>query len=247
MAKKEETISLLDTFQEFKESKNIDRTTMISVLEESFRKVIVNLFGTDENYSVIVNPDRGDFEIQRRRVVVADKDVQDSNFEISLSEAQLIDDTFEEGEEVSEIVNFAEFGRRAILNLRQTLASKILELEKDSLYHKYSERIGQIVSAEVYQIWKKELLLVDDEGNEVEGEPVDTQVFCNVRSVGFETWATAAQLGLKPELQVEVRTVDYAGQSQAVFNGREYDLSYSTTRGDNTILTYATHARNDNG
>ena len=167
MAKKEETMSLLDTFQEFKESKNIDRTTMISVLEESFRKVIVNLFGTDENYSVIVNPDRGDFEIQRRRTVVADNEVKDSNLEISLSEAQLIDDTFEEGEEVSEIVNFAEFGRRAILNLRQTLASKILELEKDSLYHKYSERIGQIVSAEVYQIWKKELLLVDDEGNEL--------------------------------------------------------------------------------
>ena len=167
MAKKEETISLLDTFQEFKESKNIDRTTMISVLEESFRKVIINLFGTDENYSDIVNPDRGDFEIQRRRTVVADNEVKDGNFEISLSEAQLIDDTFEEGEEVSEIVNFAEFGRRAILNLRQTLASKILELEKDSLYHKYSEKIGQIVSAEVYQIWKKELLLVDDEGNEL--------------------------------------------------------------------------------
>lgn len=90
-------------------------------------------------------------------------------------------------------------------------------------------------------------MVVDDEGNEVEGEPVDTQVFCNVRSVGYETWATAAQLGLKPELQVEVRTIDYAGQSQAVYNGREYDLSYSTTRGDNTILTYATHARNDNG
>ena len=167
MAKKEETMSLLDTFQEFKESKNIDRKTMISVLEESFRKVIVNLFGTDEKFSVIVNPDRGDFEIQRRRTVVADNEVKDSNFEISLSEAQLIDDTFEVGEEVSEIVNFAEFGRRAILNLRQTLASKILELEKNSLYHKYSERIGQIVSAEVYQIWKKELLLVDDEGNEL--------------------------------------------------------------------------------
>ena len=158
MAKKEETMSLLDTFQEFKESKNIDRTTMISVLEESFRKVIINLFGTDENYSVIVNPDRGDFEIQRRRTVVADSEVKDSNFEISLSEAQLIDDTFEEGEEVSEIVNFAEFGRRAILNLRQTLASKILELEKDSLYNKYSEKIGQIVSAEVYDYFAETLL-----------------------------------------------------------------------------------------
>ena len=167
MAKKEETISLLDTFQEFKESKNIDRTTMISVLEESFRKVLINIFGTDENYSVIVNPDRGDFEIQRRRIVVADNDVKDNNFEISLSEAQLIDDTFEEGEEVSEIVNFAEFGRRAILNLRQTLASKILELEKDSLYNKYIEKVGQIVSAEVYQIWKKEILLMDEEKNEL--------------------------------------------------------------------------------
>ena len=167
MAKKEETISLLDTFQEFKESKNIDRTTMISVLEESFRKVIVNLFGTDENYSVIVNPDRGDFEIQRRRTVVADDEVKNSNMEISLSEAQQIDDSFEVGEDVSEIVNFAEFGRRAILNLRQTLASKILELEKDSLYNKYIEKVGQIVSGEVYQIWKKELLLVDDENNEL--------------------------------------------------------------------------------
>ncbi|MBQ7946724.1 MAG: transcription termination/antitermination protein NusA [Bacteroidaceae bacterium] len=167
MAKKEETISLLDTFQEFKESKNIDRTTMISVLEESFRKVLVNMFGSDENYSVIVNPDRGDFEIQRRRTVVADNEVKNSNMEISLSEAQQIDDSFEVGEDVSEIVNFAEFGRRAILNLRQTLASKILELEKDSLYNKYNERVGQIVSGEVYQIWKKELLLVDDENNEL--------------------------------------------------------------------------------
>ena len=167
MAKKEETISLLDTFQEFKESKNIDRTTMISVLEESFRKVLVNMFGTDENYSVIVNPDRGDFEIQRRRTVVADKEVKDDNFEISLTEAQLIDDSFEIGEEVSEIVNFAEFGRRAILNLRQTLASKILELEKDSLYNKYIEKVGTIVSGEVYQIWKKEILLLDDENDEL--------------------------------------------------------------------------------
>ncbi len=167
MAKKEETINLLDTFQEFKESKNIDRTTMISVLEESFRKVLVNMYGTDENYSVIVNPDRGDLEIQRRRIVVADDKVQNDNLEISLTEAQQIDESFEEGEEVSEIIKFAEFGRRVILNLRQTLASKILELEKDSLYNKYIEKVGQIVSAEVYQIWKKEILLLDDEGNEL--------------------------------------------------------------------------------
>ena len=167
MAKKEETINLLDTFPEFKQSKNIDRTTMISVLEESFRKVLVNMYGTDENYSVIVNPDRGDLEIQRRRIVVADDNVQDDNLEISLSEAQKIDESFEEGEEVSEIIKFAEFGRRVILNLRQTLASKILELEKDSLYNKYTEKVGQIISAEVYQIWKKEILLLDDEGNEL--------------------------------------------------------------------------------
>ena len=167
MANKEETINLLDTFQEFKESKNLDRTTMISVLEESFRKVLVNMYGTDENYSVIVNPDRGDLEIQRRRIVVADDNVQDDNLEISLSEAQKIDESFEEGEEVSEIIKFAEFGRRVILNLRQTLASKILELEKDSLYNKYTEKVGQIISAEVYQIWKKEILLLDDEGNEL--------------------------------------------------------------------------------
>ena len=167
MAKKEETINLLDTFQEFKESKNIDRTTMISVLEESFRKVLVNMYGTDENYSIIVNPDRGDLEFQRRRTIVADGDVENNNMEISLSEAQQIDDSFEVGEEVSEIIKFAEFGRRVILNLRQTLASKILELEKDSLCNKYTAKIGQIVSAEVYQIWKKEILLMDEEKNEL--------------------------------------------------------------------------------
>ena len=167
MAKKEETINLLDTFQEFTESKNIDRTTMISVLEESFRKVLVNMYGTDENYSIIVNPDRGDLEIQRRRTIVADGEVENSNMEISLSEAQQIDDSFEVGEEVSEIIKFAEFGRRIILNLRQTLASKILELEKDSLCNKYTAKIGQIVCAEVYQIWKKEILLMDDEKNEL--------------------------------------------------------------------------------
>ena len=165
--KKEETISLIDTFQEFKELKNIDRMTLVSVLEESFRSVISKMFGTDENYSVIVNPDKGDCEIQRSRVVVDDKDLEDSNTQISLSEARQIDEDFEVGEEVSEQVEFAKFGRRAILNLRQTLASKILELEKDSLYNKYVEKIGTIVTGEVYQIWKKEILLLDEEGNEL--------------------------------------------------------------------------------
>ena len=167
MAKKAETISLIDTFAEFKETKNIDRATLVSVLEESFRSVIAKLFGSDDNYDVIVNPDKGDFEIYRNRTVVADGEVKDDNREISLTEARQIDEDYEVGEEVSENVDFAKFGRRAILTLRQTLASKILELEHDSLYNKYKDRVGEIVSAEVYQIWKKEMLCVDDEGHEL--------------------------------------------------------------------------------
>ena len=167
MAKKAETISLIDTFAVFKETKNIDRATLVSVLEESFRSVIAKLFGSDDNYDVIVNPDKGDFEIYRNRTVVADGEVKDDNREISLTEARQIDEDYEVGEEVSENVDFAKFGRRAILTLRQTLASKILELEHDSLYNKYKDRVGEIVSAEVYQIWKKEMLCVDDEGNEL--------------------------------------------------------------------------------
>ena len=168
MAKKNEgVINLIDTFQEFKELKNIDRTTMINVLEESFRSVIAKTFGSDKNYDVIVNPDKGDFEIRRNRVVVADEDLEDPNLEIALSEALKIDEDYEEGEEVTEEVSFISFGRRAILTLRQTLASKILELEKDSLFHKYKDMEGTIIAAEVYQIWKKEILLLDDEGNEL--------------------------------------------------------------------------------
>ena len=167
MAKKEETISLIDTFSEFKELKNIDRTTMVSVLEESFRSVIAKMFGTDENYDVIVNPDKGDFEIWRNREVVADEDLTNPNMQIPLSEARKIDSSYEVGEEVTDEVLFSTFGRRAILNLRQTLASKILELEKDSLYNKYIDKVGTIINAEVYQIWKKEILLLDDEGNEL--------------------------------------------------------------------------------
>lgn len=165
--KKEETMSLIDTFSEFKELKNIDRTTMVSVLEESFRSVLAKMFGSDENFDVIVNPDKGDFEIYRNRVVVADDEVTDSNKQISLSEAQALAPDYEVGEEVSETIDFAKFGRRAILTLRQTLASKILELEHDSLYNKYKDRIGEVISAEVYQIWKNEVLLIDDENNEL--------------------------------------------------------------------------------
>ena len=163
----EVTISMIDTFKEFKDTKNIDRTTLVSVLEESFRNVLAKIYGSDENFDVIVNPDKGDFEIYRNRVVVNDGEVQDENKEISLTDARKIEPDYEVGEDVSESVNFAKFGRRAILNLRQTLASKILELEHDSLYNKYKDREGQVISAEVYQIWKREVLLVDDENNEL--------------------------------------------------------------------------------
>ncbi len=162
-----DTVSMVDTFNQFTTDKNIDRTTLVSVLEESFRNVIAKIFGSDENFDVIVNPDKGDFEIYRNRVVVADGEVQDENKEISLSDAQKIEDDYEVGEDVSERVDFTKFGRRAILNLRQTLASKILELEHDSLYNKYKDRVGQVVSGEVYQVWKREVLLVDDENNEL--------------------------------------------------------------------------------
>ena len=163
----EVTISMIDTFKEFKDTKNIDRTTLVSVLEESFRNVFAKIYGSDENFDVIVNPDKGDFEIYRNRVVVNDGEVQDENKEISLTDARKIEPDYEVGEDVSESVNFAKFGRRAILTLRQTLASKILELEHDSLYNKYKDREGQVISAEVYQIWKREVLLVDDENNEL--------------------------------------------------------------------------------
>ncbi|MDD2284299.1 MAG: transcription termination factor NusA [Paludibacter sp.] len=164
---KKETINLIDTFSEFKELKSIDRTTLISVMEESFRSVIAKMFGSDDNYDVIINPDKGDFEIYRNRMVVEDDDFEDDNLEIKLSEAKKIDEDYEVGEEVTDTVDFMGFGRRAILNLRQTLSSKILELQKENVFAKYSEKVGQIVSAELYQIWKKEMLLIDDEGNEL--------------------------------------------------------------------------------
>ncbi len=178
MAKQE--ISLIDTFSEFKELKNIDRSTMMSVLEESFRSVISKMFGTDENYDLIINPDKGDLEIYRNREIVEDADLKDSNTEISLSEARKIDADFEVGEEVTDKVDFTSFGRRAILNLRQTLASKILDLQKDSIYNKYKEKIGNIVIGEVYQVWKKEILLLDDEANEMllpKSEQIPTDFF----------------------------------------------------------------------
>ena len=167
MAKKEEPVSMVDTFAEFKELKNIEITTMISVLEESFRNVLAKMFGTDENFDIIVNPTKGGFEKWRKREIVEDGAVTDSNLQVSLSEARKTDPDFEVGEEMTDEVHFEKFGRRAILNLRQTLASKILDLQKDAIYNRYKDKIGELVSAEVYQIWKKEMLLIDDDGNEL--------------------------------------------------------------------------------
>jgi len=165
--KKENSIDLVEVFRDFIENKKIDRTTLVSVLEDSFRSVLQKIYGTDENFDVIVNPDKGDFEIYRNRTVVPDGEVTDDNAEISLTDAQKIDESYELGEDVSEPVNFASFGRRAILNLRQAMSSKLLELEHDNLYNKYNDKVGRIVTAEVYQVWKRETLLLDDEGNEL--------------------------------------------------------------------------------
>lgn len=167
MAKKEIVTNMIDTFSEFKELKNIDKSTMIHVLEDSFRNVIAKMFGSNDNYDVIINPDKGDLEIWRNRTIVPDEDFEDENTEITLSEALKMDADFVVGEQVVDEVFFEDFGRRAILTLRQTLTSKILELQKEVLLKKYEERLGEIVSGEVYQIWKKEILLLDDEQEEL--------------------------------------------------------------------------------
>ena len=160
-------LNLAQSFADFRQDRNIDAATLVGVIEESFRSVLAKQFGSDENFDVIINPKNGDCEIHRTRTVVPDGEVQDTNKERTLTEARQIADDYEVGEEVSENLDFSKFGRRAILTLRQTLASKVLELEHDNLYNKYKEKIGQIVSGEVYQIWKSEMLLVDDDNNEL--------------------------------------------------------------------------------
>jgi N utilization substance protein A len=162
-----ESLNLIDTFSEFKELKNIDRATMMTVLEDVFRGLMVKNFGSDENFDIIINIDKGDFEIWRNREVVEDTDLEDPNLQIVLSEAKKIDADYEVGEEVTDEVKLADFGRRAILSLRQNLTSRILDLEKNNLYAKYKDRIGEIVTGEVYQVWKREILVLDDEGNEL--------------------------------------------------------------------------------
>ncbi len=159
--------SMIDTFSEFKELKNIDRATMMSVLEDVFRSMLLKKFGTDENFDIIINIDKGDFEIWRNREVVNDAEIEDSNIQITLSEAKKIDTDYEVGEEVTDEVKLNDFGRRAILSLRQNLTSRILDLEKNNVYGKYKDRIGEIVTGEVYQVWKREILVLDDEGNEL--------------------------------------------------------------------------------
>lgn len=160
-------LNLIDSFKEFKEFKNIDREVMMGILEEVFRAMIIKNYGDDENFDIIINPDKGDLEIWRNREIVPDGEVEDENSQIELSEALKIEDDFEVGEEVSEEIKLESFGRRNVLALRQNLAGRVMDLEKDALYEKYKERVGEVVTAEVYQIWKREILLVDDEDNEV--------------------------------------------------------------------------------
>lgn len=160
-------LNLIETFSEFKELKNIDRATMMSVLEDVFRNMLIKTYGSDENFDIIINIDKGDLEIWRNRTVIEDDELTDPNTQIALSDAKKIDSDYEVGEDVTVEVKLADFGRRSVLALRQNLASRILELEKDEIYNKYKERIGQIVTGEVYQIWKKEILVLDDEGSEL--------------------------------------------------------------------------------
>ncbi len=175
-----DNLDLIDTFAEFKELKNIDRATMMSVLEDVFRNVMIKNFGTDENFDIIINIDKGDFEIWRNRTVVEDSEVEDPNIQIALSEAKKIDEDYEVGEEVTDEVKLVDFGRRTILSLRQNLTSRILDLEKSNVYGKYKDRIGDIVTGEVYQVWKREILVLDDEGNELilpKGEHIPSDYF----------------------------------------------------------------------
>ena len=160
-------LNLISNFAEFKELKNIDKSTMIEVLEEVFRHMLQKHYETDENFDIIINPDKGDLEIWRNRVVVADDEVESVNREISLTEARKLDETYDVGEEVAERITLESFGRRAVLSLRQNLASRILDLEKANLFEKYKDKVGDVVSGEVYQVWKKEVLILDDEENEL--------------------------------------------------------------------------------
>jgi len=175
-----ENLNLIETFSEFKELKSIDRATMMSVLEDVFRGMLVKMFGSADNFDIIINIDKGDFEIWRNREVVADGEVTDPNMQISLSEAKFIDEEYEVGEEVTDEVKLLDFGRRAILALRQNLTARILDLEKNNIFQKYRDRIGDIITGEIYQVWKREILVLDEEGNELilpKSEQIPTDYF----------------------------------------------------------------------
>ncbi len=160
-------VNLIESFAEIKEAKNIDRETMMSILEDVFRGLIIKEFGSDENFDFIINVDKGDLEIWRNRAILLDDDIEDDNLQVALEEVQKIDEDYEVGEDFSEEIKIEDLGRRNILSMRQTLMGKILDLEKDGIYAKYKDRVGEIISGEVYQIWKKEILLLDDEDNEL--------------------------------------------------------------------------------
>jgi len=162
-----DSLNLIESFSEFKEFKNIDRVTMMSILEDTFRSLLIKQYGTDEHIDVIINVDKGDLEIWRNRTIVADDELEDDVLEIPLSEALKIEADFEIGEEVSDQIKLEHFGRRAVLAIRQNLASRIMELEKDNVFRKYKDREGELITGEVYQIWKREILILDDEGNEL--------------------------------------------------------------------------------
>ncbi|MBI49600.1 MAG: transcription termination/antitermination protein NusA [Crocinitomicaceae bacterium] len=160
-------LNLIDSFREFKEFKNFDKETMMVILEDVFRNMIIKKYGSDENFDLIINPEKGDLEIWRNREIVENGQVEDDNIQISLDDALKIEDDFEVGEEVSEEIKLESFGRRSVLSLRQNLVGRIMDIEKDKIYQKYKDRIGEVVTSEVYQIWKREILLVDDDDNEV--------------------------------------------------------------------------------
>lgn len=189
-------LELIESFSEFKEFKNIDRETMMNILQDVFRSMLKKKYGTDDHIDVIINPDKGDVEIWINREIVPDGEVEDENIEIALSKAVLIEPDFEVGEEVAEEVKLDDFGRRNVLSLRQNLISRILELEKDHIYKKYKERIGEIITGEVYQVWKREILVLDDEGNELI-LPKQEQIPSDYFKKGEQVRAVVARVDLR--------------------------------------------------
>ena len=189
-------IELIDSFSEFKEIKNIDRVTMMRIVEDVFRSTLKRKYGSDENVDVIINPDKGDLEIWLSREIVKDEEFEDEGTQIKYSEALKIEPDFEIGEEVSQEIKVEDFGRRNILSLRQNLAAKVMELEKDSIYQKYKERVGDIINGEVYQIWKREILILDDDGNELI-LPKSEQIPSDYFRKGDTTRAVVAKVDLR--------------------------------------------------